>query len=158
MKVKHNLKPIYNSDSKVLILGTMPSVISREKKFYYANPSNRFWKVMESIFDLKLETNKEKEKFLLEKHIALWDVISSCNIDSSSDYSIKNVKVNDINILLKNANIKKVFCTGKKSYELFKKNFKDIDATYLPSNSSANIKMSLEDLIKKYRIIKDILD
>ena len=91
MKEIHPLKPIYNDKSKVLILGSFPSVISRENNFYYANPTNRFWKVLESLFNKKLNNNDEKIKILLDNHIALWDVIFSCDIHKSSDSSIKDV-------------------------------------------------------------------
>lgn len=159
MRVKHNLKPIYNSESKILILGSMPSIVSRENNFYYANKQNRFWKVIEILFDKELNTNKEKEEFLLNNKIALWDTINSCEIDSSSDASIKNVKVNDIVSLLKKTSVKCIFCTGKKSYDLFNKYIKvNGPVKYLSSTSSANATKSLEDLVKEYSIIKEYLD
>ena len=96
MKVYHTLKPIYNKNSKILILGSMPSVISRNKNFYYANRNNRFWNIMENLFLTKFNSNLEKRKFLLDNKIALWDVIKSCEIKGSSDNSIKNVNINDI--------------------------------------------------------------
>lgn len=159
MKVTHNLDPIYNNYSKVLILGSMPSVISREANFYYANKSNRFWKILSVLFCKKLDNNKDKEKFLLENNIALWDVIKSCDIKGSSDTSIKNVIVNDIESILKNSNIKAIACTGLKAYKLFNKYFDvNCDVIYLPSPSSANAKLSLDDLVNEYKVIKDYLD
>ena len=153
-KVYHNLKPIYNKDSKVLILGSMPSKISREVGFYYANKTNRFWKVMEELFGEKVETNEEKGNLLIRKKIALWDTIKSCDIVSSSDSSITNVQVNDINLLIKNSSIKVIFCIGKKSFELFNKYIKvDIPVYYLPSTSSANASKSLNELVNEYRVI-----
>lgn len=154
MKVVHNLKPIYNSDSKILILGSIPSTISRECNFYYANKSNRFWKIIEILFNEKFETNKQKENFLLKNNIALWDVIKSCDIKGSNDSSIKNIETNDINKILNETNIKYIFCTGKKSHELFNRYFKvDIPVIYLPSPSSANATFSLNDLVKHYKKI-----
>ena len=100
MKLVHTLKPIYDKDSKVLILGSFPSVLSREQNFYYANPTNRFWKVLEHLFNVILSNNDEKKTFLLKKHIALWDVIYSCDINNSSDSSIKNVIPNSIKNLI----------------------------------------------------------
>ena len=158
-RVKHNLKPIYNKDSKVLILGSLPSKVSREEKFYYANKTNRFWCVMEKIFNERLETNCDKEAFLLRNKIALWDTIKSCDISSSSDSSITNVIVNDIDSLIKKSSIKVIFCSGKKSYELFNKYIKvTIPVIYLPSTSSANASFSLEKLVNEYSIILDYLD
>ena len=158
MLVKHPLKPIYNEFSKVLILGTMPSIISREKGFYYAHPKNRFWSVLESLFD---EVITDKEEFLLRKNIALWDVISSCEITSSIDTSIKNVKVNNINNLIKKTNIKCIFTTGRKAYELYNKYLfpkTKIKAVCLLSTSPANAKSNLKILSQNYKVIKDYLD
>lgn len=159
MQIVHPLKPINDANSKVLILGTMPSVISRQNSFYYANPQNRFWLVLEKIYDVKLTTNEEKEKFLHDKHIALWDTIKSCEIKGSNDASIKNIKVNDIPGILKESPIKYIFCTGKKSYTIFNKYFQvEIPVLYLPSPSSANATFKLNDLIIAYQKIKDVLD
>ena len=159
MKVKHNIKPIYNKNSKVLILGSMPSIISRKNNFYYANPANRFWQVIETVFNIKLNNNDEKTAFLLKNKIALWDVIGSCDIDSSSDSSIKNVEVNNIYKLLAESQIKYIFCTGKTSFNIFKKHFKtDIPVIYLSSTSGANAQKSLLDLINEYKNIKEVLD
>lgn len=158
MKVIHTLKPIYNKDSYILILGTMPSITSREKNFYYAHPQNRFWPILENLFQVKLTTNEEKRQFLLAKKIALWDTIYACDIKSSADASIKNIKPNDIQSLIKKTNIHYIFCTGKKSYEIFNKYIKcDLKAYLLPSPSSANATYSLEKLIATYQIIKDTL-
>lgn len=159
MKVTHNLKPIYDNNSKILILGSMPSVVSRETNFYYANKSNRFWKILSILFCKKLDNNEDKKKFLLENNIALWDVIKSCDIKGSSDTSIKNVVVNDIESILKNSNIKVIACTGLKAYQLFNKYFDvNLEVVYLPSPSSANAKLSLDNLVNEYKIIKDYLD
>lgn len=152
-RIVHNIPPFYNKDSKVLILGSLPSVISREEKFYYANPQNRFWQVLAKIFE---EEITDKKEFLKRKKIALWDVINSCDIDASSDSSISNVLVNDLNIILNEANIKIIFVTGGTAYKYFKKFYKNlkVPAIKLPSTSPANAKYSLDDLTKFYNSIR----
>lgn len=158
-KVKLNLKPIYNKNSKILILGSMPSIISRNNKFYYANKNNRFWKIINNLFNTSLINTKEKIEFLITNNIAIYDIIEECEIKNSSDSSIKNIKLTDIEKIIKNSNIKCVFCLGKLTYKLYNKNFKylNINYYYLPSPSSANASYSLEKLIKKYKIIKEKL-
>ena len=158
MKTYHNLKPIYNKKSKILILGTIPSVKSREKSFYYANPQNRFWKIMANLFNTTFENNSDKEKWLLYNNIALWDVIKSCDIKGSSDASIKNVEANDLDIIIKNSHINAIFCTGNTAYKYYSKHFKyDIPCFLLPSPSGANARYSLNDLIEEYSKIKNYL-
>lgn len=158
MKAIHTLEPIYNQDSKILILGSMPSVVSRKENFYYAHKTNRFWPIMENLFDVSLNNAKEKKSFLQNHKIALWDVIKECDITSSSDASIKNVIVNDIENILENSSVQCIFCTGKAAYQLFLKYFKvDIDVIYLPSPSSANASLTLKDLTNHYQIIKKYL-
>lgn len=153
-KVEHTLKPIYDKNSKVLILGSMPSVASRANMKYYAHPSNRFWQILEILFE---ETSENWENFILKHHLALWDVIESCDIEGSSDSSIKDVKVNDIASILKQTQIKHIFVLGKTAYNLYEKYiYPDIKikANYLPSPSSANATFSLERLVEEYRVIK----
>jgi len=158
MKVKHELEPIYNKDSEILILGTMPSVKSREIGFYYMHSKNRFWKILSFLYNEELLTIEDKKEFLKRKKIALWDVIASCEINGSSDNSIKNVKVNNLNKIIKSSNIKKIYTTGKTAYKLYNKyclNKTKIKAICLPSPSPANEKFSLEELISEYKIIKE---
>lgn len=158
MKAVHNIDPIYNENSKILILGSMPSIISRDYKFFYAHPQNRFWKILEVLYNTKLDTIEMKKEFLLNNNIAIWDVIKSCDITGSSDSSIKNISVNNIEKILNNTNIKCIFCTGKTSYNLFNKNFNvNIPVVCLPSPSSANAHYSLDKLIDEYKIIKNYL-
>lgn len=152
MKISHPFKPVYNKNSTILILGSFPSIKSREINFYYGHPQNRFWKILEKIYNEKIENNAEdKTEFLLKNNIALWDTIKECDIVSSSDSSIRNAIPNDINTIIKNSNIRAIFCNGNTSYKLFMKYFKDsfkgIDIICLPSSSPANAKFSLKDLV-----------
>lgn len=161
MKVMHEFKPIYDNKSKILILGTMPSIKSRANKFYYANPTNRFFKIMESLFNTKLLSNDDKKAFLLKNKIALWDVCKECDILASSDSSIKNIIPNDISIILNSAPIKAIFTTGKTAYKLYQKYIfptTKIEAISLPSSSSANASYSLDKLINEYQIILKFLE
>ena len=163
MSIVHPLKPIYNKDSIVLILGSFPSVISRKNNFYYSNPKNRFWKILGTVFNEEnLTTNEEKIDFLLNNHIALFDVIKSCEIDGSSDSSIKNVIPNDISKLIKNSKVKYIFTNGNKAHELYQKyifkSTKIVDIK-LPSTSPANCQKGIEEkLIEHYKKIKAILE
>ncbi len=151
--VKHPFKPIYNSDSKILFLGSIASVKSREIGYPYASPQNRFWKVLKIIFNQEIEDYKQ---FLLSKKIALWDVIKSCEITGSSDSSIKNVVVNEIWNIIADSNIKYVFTNGKKAYYLYNKYIYSktgIKAIYLSSTSPANANKNIDDLVNEYKII-----
>ncbi len=149
----HPVKPLYDSESEILILGTFPSVKSREAKFFYAHPQNRFWKVMARICKSDLPvTDDEKRKMLLDNRFALWDVIHSCEITGSADNTIKNVVPNDIRKIIESSKIKKIFVNGKKAEELYKKyieNSVNIKAVCLPSTSPANAAWS-EDRLYKY--------
>lgn len=159
MKVTHTLKPIYDKDSQVLILGSIPSVKSREIGFYYGHPKNRFWSTLEKVFEEKIGSNiKDKKEFLKKYHIALYDVIKECEISSSSDASIKNAIPNDLTPILKNSKIKTIFTTGTKAHQLYKKYLypkTKIEDIPLPSTSPANCKKGIEKtLIEKYSQIK----
>lgn len=162
MKVIHPLNPIYDENSQVLILGTMPSVKSREQNFYYAHPQNRFWKTLARVFLTEIgETPEEKTNFLLKNNIALFDVLKSCEINSSSDVSIKNPVPNNLLPILKNSKITTIFTTGKKAYELYNKYClpkTKINAIYLPSPSPANCPKNIENiLVSEYQQIKDCI-
>lgn len=154
MIVTHTLEPIYDKDSEILILGSFPSVKSREVGFYYGHPQNRFWKVLEKVFDEKIE---DKKSFLHQHHIALYDVIYQCDIQGSSDAHIKDVIPSDLISILNKTQIKKVYTTGKKAYTLYMK-FQypqtHIPAICLPSTSPANAAFSLDKLVEAYKIIK----
>ena len=153
MLVTHTIDPIYFKDSKILILGSIPSVKSREEGFYYAHPQNRFWKTLEAIFDEKIGESKEDKILFLKNHkIALFDVIKSCEIDSSSDSTIKNPIPNDILSIINKTKIKTIFTTGKKAYNLYQKYcYPDtkINAIYLPSTSPANCPKGIEAKLKE---------
>lgn len=151
----HNINPVHNKYSNILILGSFPSVKSRQEKFFYAHPQNRFWKVVSTIFNESLpQTIEAKRQMLLRNNVAVWDVIKSCDIIGSSDSSIENVVVNDIESLLKSTNIKRIFANGDKSYKLFKKYFpKNIEIIKLPSTSPANAKYGLERLCEEWKVI-----
>ncbi|MBR3252312.1 MAG: DNA-deoxyinosine glycosylase, partial [Erysipelotrichaceae bacterium] len=116
----HNIDPLFDKDSKILILGSFPSVKSRETKFFYGHPYNRFWKIIARIYEEKIpETIAEKKELILKNHLALWDVIASCDIEGSSDSSIRNVKVNDLNRILNEAYIVKLCVNGKTAENLY---------------------------------------
>ncbi|MBR5341611.1 MAG: DNA-deoxyinosine glycosylase [Erysipelotrichaceae bacterium] len=155
----HNIEPVYDRNSKILILGSFPSVKSREMRFFYGHPQNRFWKITSAIFNEETpETIKDKKAFLLRNNIALWDVIESCDITGSADSSIRNIKVNDINKILKKSKIEKIFVNGKTAEKLYKKYLEEktgIKAIVLPSSSPANAAYSLDKLIKEWAIIRE---
>ena len=152
-EVIHNIEPLYDSNSKILILGSFPSVKSREIQFFYGHKNNRFWPIMEKLFSVKLNSIEDKKEFLHSNHIALWDVIGSCSIEGSDDGSIKDVKPNDISLITNNSPIEKIFVNGKKAYELFLKYNRE-KATLLPSTSSANASYSFEKLLQYWSVIK----
>lgn len=150
--VRHTFMPVYDKKSKVLILGSLPSVKSREAGFYYGHPQNRFWKVLAALLSCPVpETIEQKKRMLLTHHVAVWDVIESCDIIGSSDSSIKNVVPADIGKLLENADIGGIFANGKKAESLYKKYIfpkTKVSVTALPSTSPANAACSLEKLVE----------
>lgn len=154
----HPIAPVYDENSKVLILGSFPSVKSREACFFYGHPQNRFWKLMASIFEDELPvTNDEKRAFLLRHNIAVWDVIKSCDITGSSDASIKNVVPNDLSIILNHANIRNIYVNGKTAYKYYEKYTKHLvkrEAICLPSTSPANAAWDMNRLISEWAQIK----
>ena len=153
----HPISPVYDKDSRILILGSFPSVKSREEGFFYGHPQNRFWKVVAAVFDETVpKTIDEKKEFLLRNHIAVWDVIRSCDIEGSSDSSIKNVTANDLNVILNKADIEAIFVNGKTALKYFDKYTKPsvrLTAICLPSTSPANAAWSLERLVEDWKRI-----
>jgi len=158
---KHPFPPLYDKSSKILILGSFPSIKSREQMFFYGHPQNRFWKVVSAVLGQETPiTIDEKKNFLLSNNIALWDVISSCDITGSSDSSIKNVVANDLTEILDNANIKQIFVNGKTAEKYYNKYIRDKinrNAICLPSTSPANAGWSINNLIVIWRIIKNYI-
>lgn len=155
--VIHQIAPVFNDQSKLLILGSFPSVKSREFKFFYGHPRNRFWKVLAALWGEKTPLSiEEKKRFLLKNHIAVWDVIASCDIKGSSDSSIQNVIPNDFSNLLKTAPIRKIYTNGGTAYKFYQKYCEaqtGIKAIKLPSTSPANASFSLDRLINEWKII-----
>lgn len=151
--IVHPVEALFNENSKILILGTFPSVKSREAKFFYGHPQNRFWRVMARLCDAELpQTVEDKKKLILDNHFALWDVIHSCDVEGSADSSIKNVVPNDISAILKNSEVSRIFVNGKKAESLYKKYLEKetgITAVCLPSTSPANASWS-EDRLTEY--------
>ena len=156
--VEHTLEPIFDDNSKILILGTMPSPKSRQNNFYYGNPQNRFWRVMSDILNEPLPQNNQQRKELMLSHgIALWDVLKSCTIDGADDSTIKNPVPNDLNSVISQTQIKTVFTTGKKAYSLYNRFCREstgIDAISLPSTSPANCRhYTYEDILREYSVL-----
>ena len=155
--LKHTFAPIYNKDSRILILGSFPSVKSRENNFYYGHPQNRFWKVVAGVLGKKVPVSiEEKKELLLSSHIAIWDVIASCSIHGSSDSTIKDVVVNDFSQVLADSAIETIYVNGNKAYELYHKYAEPvtgIPAVKLPSTSPANAAWSVERLCESWKQI-----
>lgn len=155
--IEHPIKPVFDQNSRILILGSFPSVKSREANFFYGHPQNRFWKVVSKVFHENTpETIEEKRAFLIRNHIAVWDVIKSCDIEGSSDSSIKNVIPNDLDRILNHARIEHIYVNGKKAQQLYKRYIEkeiNIKAECLPSTSPANAAWSMEKLVEAWSII-----
>lgn len=153
--IVHPFEPLYDEASEILILGSLPSVKSREQNFYYGHPMNRFWKVLAGVFGEEIPKSiEEKKNFILGHHIALWDVIESCDIKGSSDSSIKNVTTTDITFLLSQTKINKIFVNGKTAGNLYKRYQEPqtgLEAIVMPSTSPANAAYSLEKLIEIWK-------
>ncbi len=155
--VIHPIPPVFDRNSKILILGSFPSVKSREGHFFYHHPKNRFWKTLAGVLDVPVpDTIAEKKAFLLSHRIALWDVIASCSIEGSSDSSIRDVVPNDLSVILSTADIRAIFCNGKTSWNYYRKYQEavtGIPAVSLPSTSPANAAWSLEKLKGAWNVI-----
>ncbi len=157
MKQLHEIDPVYYKSSSVLIIGSFPSVKSREAGFFYAHPQNRFWRVISAVTGCDTpNSTADKKGLLLENHIAVWDVIRSCDIAGSADSSIKNVTPNDIGAVVRASQISRIFCNGAAAYDLYIKYCLDavgIIPQKLPSTSPANARFSLNALIDAWKII-----
>ena len=158
----HPIPPVYDKDSRVLILGSFPSVKSREQGFFYGHPQNRFWKVTAAIFSEKVpQTIEEKQAFLLRNHLAVWDVIGSCDIVGSSDASIRNVTPNDLSVILGVADIRAIFVNGKTAEACYKKYTepKTCRPTIcLPSTSPANAAWNVAKLTEAWKVIRNVAE
>lgn len=162
-KVVHEIAPIYDSRSRVLILGTMPSPKSREAQFYYAHPQNRFWPTMARLLGERLPGDSEGRRALALRHgIAIWDVVKCCEIDAASDASIRDAVPNPLGVIFDAAEIRAVFTTGKKAYELYRRlclhMMTEREAVCLPSTSPANRRVSDAELLAAYAQILEYLD
>lgn len=155
----HPIKPLYNESSKILILGSFPSVKSREQMFFYGHPQNRFWPLAAKIFSCEVpESVEEKKKLALSHGIAMWDVLSSCEIEGSADSSIKNAKANDLSQILEAADIKSIYVNGRTAEKYYNKLILPSigrAAVCLPSTSPANASYSLERLYESWKIIRE---
>lgn len=155
--VVHNIPPLYDENSRVLLLGSIPSPKSRQAEFFYAHPQNRFWRVLAAVLEVPApQTIEDKRTLCLTHGIALWDTIARCEIAGASDVSIKNAVPNDIGALLRQTQIKRIFATGAKSAELYRRLIEPtlhVPIIQLPSTSPANAAWSLERLTEAYRII-----
>ena len=153
--IVHPIPPFFDAESEILILGSFPSVKSREQMFFYGHPQNRYWKVIAAVFDDSVPvTVLEKKAFLAKHRIAMWDVIGSCDIEGSSDSSIKNVSANDLSQILYNSKVERIFVNGKTAEKYYKKYTEPvtgIKAVCLPSTSPANAMCSLEQLISIWK-------
>lgn len=157
--IVHPIPPLFDEKSRILILGSFPSVKSREAAFFYGHPQNRYWSVVSRVLGLeKPETVEEKRRMMLAKGIAMWDVIASCEIEGSSDSSIRNVTANDLSVILDSCKIEKIFVNGKTAEKYYKKYTypkTGIKAVCLPSTSPANAAWSIERLTEAWKIITE---
>lgn len=151
---------MYDKDSRILILGSFPSVKSREQQFFYGHKQNRFWRVVAQVFDCAVpERIEQKREMLLTHHVAVWDVIASCEITGSSDASIRDVIPNDLSVILSQADIQAIYTNGGKAQELYRKYIFPVngrEAVSLPSTSPANAGYSLQRLVEAWKVIREI--
>lgn len=158
-RIEHPFDPLFRRESRVLILGSFPSVRSRAQQFYYGHPQNRFWKVVAAVFGQDVpETIEEKRALILNNDLALWDSIASCEITGSSDASIRNVRANDIRGLLEECEIQEIYCNGRKSHELYGKYIQPLcgrEAVCLPSTSPANARWTLDRLVEAWSVLRN---
>lgn len=156
-RIAHPFGPLFSAKSEVLILGSFPSVKSREQHFFYGHPQNRFWKVIAALYHTETPvTIPEKKELILRSGLALWDTIASCTVTGSSDASIRDVQANDLSVILNHSPIRKICCNGKTSWQLYEKWIRpqtDREALCLPSTSPANAQWTLERLTEAWAVI-----
>ena len=159
-EIVHPFPPFYRPDSKILILGSFPSVKSREQLFFYGHPQNRFWRVLAAVFsDDAPASIPEKRAFLERNRVALWDSIGRCTIEGSSDSSIRDVVPNDLSVILNSAPIAAIFCNGKQSFDCYNRYIHPVllrEATVLPSTSPANAAWTFDRLVEAWRVITEV--
>lgn len=157
MRLEHGLEPIFDERSRVLVLGSFPSVLSRKNGFYYGHPKNRFWQVIAAVLGADVpSTVEEKKALLLNSRIALWDVIQSCEITGSKDASIKDVIPNDVPALLSACPVERIYANGATAFTLYHKHLLPItkrEIVRLPSTSPANAAWTLDRLIEAWKVI-----
>ena len=160
-EIIHPIPPFYRPDSHILILGSFPSVKSREQMFFYGHPQNRFWPLLARLFNEPVPDNVEQKKRLaLENHIAMWDSIRSCAIVGSSDSSVRDVVPNDLSVILGGSQVRRICCNGALSHKMYMKHIfpsTGIEAIKLPSTSPANAAYSMDRLEREWSVIKDLL-
>lgn len=158
--IQHPIPPVYDNNSTILILGSFPSVKSREAMFFYGHPQNRYWRVLAAVFGEEIpETVPERKAFLLRNHIAAWDVIASCDIVGSSDSSIRNVTANDLAPILEAAEIRQIYVNGKTAEKMYRKYTEQVierPCICLPSTSPANAAWSLDKLIEAWSVVREV--
>lgn len=161
LTLEHTFPPEYDENSEILILGSFPSVKSREANFYYGHPKNRFWPLISDIFGEDLPSSVEEKKALLQRNsIALWDVIARCEIIGSSDSSIRNVEPNNINLIIKNSKVGSIYTNGRKAFDLYNRyclEKTEREAVLLPSTSPANAAFTYEKLREAWAAVRDPL-
>ena len=161
-RIQHPFGPLYGPDSRILILGSFPSVKSREQNFFYGHPQNRFWKVIAAVFGEPVPVSiPEKRELILSHGLALWDSIASCVITGSSDASIREVRPNDLRIILDNSPVSRICCNGRKSHEMYEKYILPQTgrvAECLPSTSPANAQWTLDRLVEAWSVLREGTD
>ena len=154
-QVVHPFPPLFDAESRILILGSFPSIKSREQMFFYGHPQNRFWKVIAAVYGEEVPTEiRQKKELILRNHLALWDTVGSCEITGSSDASIRNVKANDLSVILDHSRVERIFCNGKTSHACYRRYIEPVllrPAECLPSTSPANAQWSLDALTEAWK-------
>ncbi len=160
IEIVHPFPPFFRADSHILILGSFPSVKSREQLFFYGHPQNRFWRVIAAVFEDETPVSIPEKRMFLERHrIALWDSIGRCTIEGSSDSSIRDVVPNDLSVIVNGAPISAIFCNGKQSFDCYMRYIYPAlrrEASVLPSTSPANAAWSFDRLADAWRVIRTV--